>query len=124
MLVLAACAREAPSPVARRANPASANCVKAGGRLAIEKKPGGEYGVCYFDDNRQCEEWALLRGECPVGGRKVTGYATAAGRYCAIIGGQYSVTSGADATDENGNCTLGNGKVCEAEEFYVGACTR
>ena len=22
---------------------------------------GGEYGVCVFDDGRQCEEWALFR---------------------------------------------------------------
>jgi putative hemolysin len=32
----------------------------------------GQYGVCFFEDNRQCEEWALLRGDCPVGGKKVT----------------------------------------------------
>ena len=51
------------------ANPASVNCTKSGGHLAIEKRgDGGEYGVCYFDDNKACEEWALFRGECPQGG--------------------------------------------------------
>jgi len=80
-------ATKAPQ-VAQRANPASAHCIEVGGRLVIEKSPaGGEFGVCRFEDNHQCEEWALLRGECPVGGRRITGYATQAGRYCAITGG-------------------------------------
>jgi len=35
----------------------------------------------------QCEEWAMARGECPVGGVKVSGYNTSAARYCAITGG-------------------------------------
>lgn len=56
------------------ANPASVNCINQGGRLSIQKREdGGEYGICIFEDNGQCEEWALYRGECPAGGRKVTG---------------------------------------------------
>ena len=39
------------------ANPASANYVKQGGTLTIQKRgDGGEYGICLFEDNRQCEE--------------------------------------------------------------------
>jgi putative hemolysin len=61
------------------ANLASQNCVAQGGTLRIEERGDlGQFGVCYFEDNRQCEEWALLRGECPVGGVKVTGYTTEA----------------------------------------------
>jgi hypothetical protein len=74
------------------ANPASENCVTTGGRLVIETAPGGQYGVCVFEDNRQCEEWALLRGACAIGGIKVTGYATPQARYCAIRGGDYAIT--------------------------------
>ena len=75
------------------ANPASENCVRQGGTLAIQKhNDGGEYGVCLFQDDRQCEEWAMFRGECPVGGIKITGYITPAARYCAITGGKYRVT--------------------------------
>ena len=51
------------------------------GRHAVHRdarRDGGQYGICFFDDNRQCEEWALLRGDCPVGGLKVTGYITPA----------------------------------------------
>lgn len=134
-LILAACTR-APEPAAvpasapaaaavQRANPASENCVARGGRLAIEALPSGaQYGICMFEDNRQCEEWALLRGECPVGGRRITGYATAAGRYCAITGGEYTVISGSDAADERGECALPNGKRCDADAYYRGECVR
>jgi putative hemolysin len=96
--------------------------VKSGGRISIEKLPAGEFGVCLFEDNRQCEEWALLRGECPMGGVRVTGYATPAGRYCAITGGRYQVTSGNDSSDEQGNCALPGGKVCESASYYAGSC--
>ena len=44
----------------------------------------GQYGVCMFEDNRQCEEWALMHGDCPVGGLKITGYENEAEVYCAI----------------------------------------
>ena len=55
------------------ANPASENCVKQGGTVSIQTRgDGGQYGVCMFEDNKQCEEWAMLRGDCPVGGIKVT----------------------------------------------------
>ncbi len=74
-----------PGPAAQRANPASQHCVEQGGTLTIERNPGGgQYGVCTFSDNRQCEEWALLRGECPTGGIRAAGYATLAARYCGI----------------------------------------
>lgn len=112
-----------PKPAAALANPASANCVSQGGKLVIEQREdGGEFGVCLFEDNRQCEEWALFRGECPVGGIKITGYVTAAARYCAITGGQYAVTDETHAEHEQGTCTLANGHVCDVWAYYAGAC--
>jgi putative hemolysin len=97
------------------ANPASQRCVDEGGTLQIEQRPdGGQYGVCVFTDNRQCEEWALFRVECPAGGLRVTGYLTPATRYCAITGGQ---VSGKD-------CLLPGGKTCNAETYFAGNCTR
>ena len=80
---------ETARPV-QRANPASQNCVQQGGKLVIERGPGGEIGMCLFENNRQCEEWALLRGLCPAGDIRVTGYATPEERLCAIRGGQYT----------------------------------
>lgn len=51
------------------ANPASVNCVEKGGIVEMrEDVAGGQYGMCVFSDGKQCEEWAMFRGECPVGG--------------------------------------------------------
>jgi hypothetical protein len=113
-----------PTTASGIANPASVNCGKQGGVLTIETGPGGgQYGVCSFPSGKQCEEWAMFRGECPVGGVDVKGYATAAGRYCAITGGTYAATSKKGAADEQGTCTLKGGKSCDAGEYYAGNCT-
>ena len=65
-------------PAAGIANPASENCVKQGGTVSIQKNSdGSEYGLCIFPDGKQCEEWAMQRGECPVGGIPVVGSYTA-----------------------------------------------
>lgn len=126
---LAACVLLAPglavAQQARLANPASQNCAAKGGHLVIEKNGrGGQYGVCTFADNLQCEEWAMMRGQCPVGGIKVTGYVTAAARYCAITGGTYTVTAASNTATERGNCTFANGKKCSAAAYWNGTCTR
>lgn len=42
-------------------NPAATHCVAQGGKSVIQKEENGEYGVCQFEDGRQCEEWALYR---------------------------------------------------------------
>ncbi|MCX6741253.1 MAG: DUF333 domain-containing protein [Candidatus Parcubacteria bacterium] len=112
-------ANNQPSQIA---NPASVNCTKVGGQLTMEKRgDGGEYGICFFLDNRQCEEWALLRGDCPVGGLKVTGYITPQAQYCAITGNTYQITN-EKVDPETGNCLLKNGKTCDALDFYNGLC--
>ena len=77
-----------PPNGAQLPNPASQNCEERGGQLTFAQDPnGGTYGVCVFPDGKQCEEWAMFRGECPVGGVDVTGYVTEAARFCAITGG-------------------------------------
>lgn len=119
------CGQEAnsPQPVSL-ANPASVNCGKQGGELRIETLGNGaQYGVCIFEDNRQCEEWALFRGACPKGGRRVTGYVTPGGRYCAILGGSYRMTGAAtDSEPERGQCELPDGKTCAVAALYAGNC--
>ncbi len=114
---------EAATGAAQIANPASENCIAQGGRLAIETRgDGGQIGVCYFEDNLQCEEWAMMRGDCPVGGVKVTGYVTEAARYCAITGGAYTITGNSGASDEQGACTFKNGASCDVWDYYNGQC--
>jgi putative hemolysin len=114
-----------PQPPPAVANPASVRCIDSGGTLRLERLPdGGQYGVCLFVDNRQCEEWALFRGDCPAGGLRVTGYVTPAARYCAITGGHYRVTAQSGTADEKGTCTLPGGKVCDATAYYGASCRR
>ncbi len=108
---------------AQEANPASVHCLEVGGTLSIQERgDGGQYGICHFEDNRQCEEWALLREECPEGGLEVTGYVTTAARYCAITGSTYTVTGNSGAEDEEGTCTFKDDSLCDAWEYYNGEC--
>jgi putative hemolysin len=129
-LALGACGAGAPeagptpAEQAEIANPASENCVALGGTVEIrERGDGGQYGVCLFEDNRQCEEWALMRGDCPAGGLKITGYVTPAAQYCVITGGEYAITGNGNTDEEQGTCTLKSGQVCDVWEYYAGTCT-
>ena len=119
-----ACSTATRSDPVQLANPASVHCGKVGGELRIETLGNrGQIGVCYFEDGRQCEEWALFRGECPVGGRKVTGLVTDGARYCVIRGGEYTMTqAGTAQVPEQGNCTLPDGKVCDTAVLWQGSC--
>jgi putative hemolysin len=106
------------------ANPASVNCIKKDGTLSIQKRGDlGEYGICMFEDNQQCEEWAMFRGECPVGGVRVADYVTAAARFCVITGGTYSSTGKEKTEQEEGSCTFQN-NICDAREYYKGTCNK
>lgn len=98
------------------ANPASENCAKVGGTLIIKTRgDGGQYGLCQFEDNQACEEWALYRGECPIGGVKTTGFDTVEQQYCAWVGGKTLAVP-------NASCTLPSGKVCADKALYNGTC--
>jgi putative hemolysin len=98
------------------ANPASQYCIEQGGTIHIEKGPdGGARGICLFGDNRQCEEWALFRGDCPIGGVKITGYTTPASTYCAIRGGK--------VLENETKCQLPSGKICSVQDVYEGKCS-
>lgn len=65
----------------------------------------------------------MMNGECPVGGIRVTGYATDAARYCAITGGTYTATGGTNSDgQEEGTCTLSSGETCDVFAYYDGTC--
>jgi putative hemolysin len=87
LALLAACVpAPAPTPAAVGIpNPASVNCVKQGGTLDIRKDAsGGEVGYCKFADGSECEEWALMRGECKPG--QPAAQFTDPFAYCAAVG--------------------------------------
>ena len=121
-VALSACAN-APSPDADDgqnnaiANPASVNCVEKGGTVEIRTSTAGQYGVCVFADGRQCEEWALLRGQCPAGGVNVSGYDTEAEIYCVITGGQLEAVGTATPL-----CRRIDGTLCTAQANLDGEC--
>ena len=64
-----------------------------------------------------------MRGQCPVGGLKVTGFLTPAARYCAITGGEYADNGTTSEEDEQGTCTFPSGIVCPAADYYNGTCS-
>jgi putative hemolysin len=47
-------------------NPASENCIKLGGVLKFSDDKNGTQGICIFPSGKECEEWALFRGECKI----------------------------------------------------------
>lgn len=98
-------------------NPASTYCEKQGGRIEMRNNKNGQYGICLFEDNRQCEEWTLFRGECPIGGLKITGYENEAEIYCAITGGQVEGLG-----TETPMCKRIDGTYCNAQANLDGEC--
>jgi len=118
-LILSGCGQtqvpnEAQNNNVALANPASANCEKLGGTVTIKTRGDlGQYGVCMFEDNRQCEEWALFRGECPQGGLKITGYENEAQIFCAITGATVDMAEKV--------CTK-NGVACDFDKYFLGEC--
>jgi hypothetical protein len=101
------------APVAL-ANPASEFCAEKGGQWKTWNNQVGESGICYFSEFRQCEEWAMYRGDCPVGGADLSQYFdNKAKQYCLMSGGQ--IVNGED-------CTLSNGVTCNLVELLRGVC--
>lgn len=99
------------------ANPASTNCVNKGGQVVTKTLPsGGQYGVCLFKDDRECEEWTLYRGQCPDGGVKTIGYDTPEEIFCVIFGGKTTAT-------KNPTCAFNDGSTCSALAYYNGTCS-
>jgi len=93
------------------ANPASVYCQKEGGSLEIRKdENGGEYGVCIFENRKECEEWAFFRGECKKEEVK--------DNFCG--------RSTYGKCDSNSDCIVGgcSGQICQAksEEPIVSTC--
>ena len=77
---------------------------------------GAEFGLCQFDDDQSCEEWALMRGQCPVGGVKTIGFDNDAQAYCAWLGGETEAS-------ESAVCALPGGKTCSVDTLWNGQCS-
>ena len=89
--LLAGCSATAPQDELPDPESVTQYCESHGGKRTVERGPFGEIGVCVFEGNRQCEEWALRLGACPRGGISVAGFATTSERHCAIRGGHMTI---------------------------------
>ena len=98
------------------ANPASTYCAENGGKnVIITLQNGAQDGICQFANDLACEEWAMMRGECPLGGVKTVGYNNEGQKYCAWLGGK-------TVAEPNSQCTLPNGNTCSTDALYAGTC--
>lgn len=96
------------------ANPASVYCAKVGGKTRIEKLPSDdEIGICSFKHKMECEEWALFRKNCPIGGVS-TKNINKEERYCVILGGKFA----------NNLCKLPNKHSCNILDLYNQKCKK
>lgn len=101
-------------------NPASVNCEDKWWTLEIREIPWRwEYGVCIFEDNLQCEEWALYRWDCPVWWVKITWYVNDESVYCAITGNEYIYKKTLEYWTEVWDCKMKSWEVADAREYYL-----
>jgi len=99
-------------------NRASVYCNEQGGSLLDQAKDsGGNYTLCYFEDGRVCEQWAMLRGDCPVGGIDTEAFSSEAEKFCILCGGK--IPEGNDQA-----CSFKDGSICWSENFYNGTCLK
>ena len=110
--------RQAPlPPKPSLPSPAAGNCSQQGGVLIQKKRgDGAPYEVCIFEDDRQCEIYSLLAGDCKKGGVPITGFNKQEQIYCAVLGGQNS--------DKRDLCSFKDGTLCEARELFYGKCQK
>lgn len=65
LAALAGCAPSGENRPVNLANPASVYCEKLGGQSRIERRPGGEIGICMLPGGEEIEEWKLYRRDHP-----------------------------------------------------------
>ena len=123
MIFVSACLPVQTQVSAQMIDPAAESCIKQGGKVEVKQRGNDwEYEICAFATGRQCETWAMTRGDCPIGGVETTGYHTPASRYCAITGGEYHLISNEGAEKEKGTCNFACGKSCDVWQYYNGRC--
>lgn len=136
LFVLSACSIRTPQPVTATptldtiTNPASAYCEEQGFKLEMRTaQDGGQYSVCMFEDDSECEEWAYYRSECKPGDMDVAspptatpaGIANPASAYCAEQGGTSEIRTAEDGS-QFGVCVFPDGSECEEWAFFRREC--
>lgn len=105
-----------PTKAGSVASAAYSKCIQNGGFVTTARRgKSGYYQICNFEDDMNCDLYALYSGQCPVGGVHTIGYSTTAQVYCALRGGK-------PQGNDNGQCKMPDGKVCSTASVYSGAC--
>lgn len=98
------------------ATAAYTKCVQNDGFVTTDRRgKSGFYNVCNFDDDMNCELYALYNGQCPIGGVHTVGYTTRPQVFCALRGGQ-------PTGKNNGQCKMPDGKICSTAAVYSDTC--
>jgi len=98
------------------ANPAAVYCIGLDYNYEIKTAAdGSQYGICIFDDNSQCEEWAFYRGEC---GTQFS--------YCEKQGYKIeNITEDMGTWTANGAvCVFDDNSECLEQKFFDGNCSK
>jgi putative hemolysin len=128
-------------------NPASVNCEKQGGTLKIVTDADGQKGICTLPDGTECDEWAYMRGECPLKActmeAKLCPDGSSVGRqgpdcefaacpspnasmpnpasvFCTANGGTFKIVT--EEAGQRGICTLPDGTECDEWAYMRGEC--
>lgn len=109
-LLLAACG--GPAEIKEEAqpglaNPASVYCQGLGYREETRSNADGQYGVCIFPDNSECDTWDFLAGRC---GQEHS--------YCVKNG--YAIQS--ELNSNIATCVFTDGSSCLEMEYFQGEC--
>jgi putative hemolysin len=111
-----------PSAEAGMPNPASVYCEEQGGRLEIRTgDDGGQYGVCVFADDSECEEWDFFYGKCAPKETEIIGMPNPASVYCQDQGGNSEIRTEDDG-GQYGVCVFPDGSECDEWAFFRGEC--
>ncbi|MEN9501820.1 MAG: hypothetical protein RI964_1105 [Pseudomonadota bacterium] len=72
--LLSGCASQTTAPAtttpidpaaARKASPATLNCLQNNGQIEVHQTPEGEKTDCVLPSGKHCDEWEMFRGNCP-----------------------------------------------------------
>jgi putative hemolysin len=112
-------------------NPASVYCEENGGTVAMRQDDaGGQYGVCVFPDQSECDEWAYYRGDCQTGDSlrspsptpgDTASVANPASRYCEENGGTVDFRQDGSG-GVKGVCVFPDDTECEEWAYYRDEC--
>ena len=102
---------ETPSPTPTEqgligmANPSSVYCSGLGYTEVTRETDAGQYGVCIFPDESECDSWDFLAGRCG-----------AERSYCVQQG--YKLRPGENV----GTCVFDDGSSCDEYQYFQGQC--